>query len=154
MTRKRPLSLWAWVESQKMPLGCHQNNDPTGGRSLALPENQQECPPEPLRPSNDTDNACSLGLHFRWLEGSLESYISNWLDTQAMMPSNGRGHPHPLWTEITSVAEATRMDTGPDGRATRPGQKLSDGRGAGGKDISIVNLEVIARGLKYRFRGC
>src|SRR6516164_2290683 len=64
-----------------MRLGCHQNNDPTGGRSLALPENQRECPPEPLRPSSDTDNACSLGLHFRWLDGSLESYISKWLDT-------------------------------------------------------------------------
>jgi hypothetical protein len=29
----------------------------------------------------DTDNACSLGLHFRWLDGSPESYILKWLDT-------------------------------------------------------------------------
>src|SRR5215472_12414425 len=30
----------------------------------------------------DTDNGCSLGLHSRWLDGSVESYISKWLDTR------------------------------------------------------------------------
>ncbi len=49
---------------------------------------------------------------------------------QAMMPSHGRGYPHPLRTEITKVAKAARMDPDPDGGETRLGQKLSGGRGA------------------------
>ena len=32
--------LSTWVEKKKMRLGCHQINDQTWGRPLALPENQ------------------------------------------------------------------------------------------------------------------
>jgi quercetin dioxygenase-like cupin family protein len=57
-------------------------NDQTWARPLALPENQRKSSLKSVRPLKfDADNACSLGLHFRWLDGSPESYILKWLDT-------------------------------------------------------------------------
>jgi len=38
-----------------------------------------------------TDNACRLGLHFRRLDGSPESYILKWLDTR-VVAKNSIGH--------------------------------------------------------------
>jgi len=65
-----------------MRLGRHQINDQRWRRPLALPENQRKCLLEVgTTVEIDTDNACSLGLHFRWLDGSPESYILKWLDT-------------------------------------------------------------------------
>jgi len=65
-----------------MRLGRHQINDQRWRRPLALPENQRKCLLEVGTTLEiDTDNACSLGLHFRWLDGSPESYILKWLDT-------------------------------------------------------------------------
>ena len=39
---------------------------------------KRKCSLKPVRSLNDTDNACSLGLHFRWLDGSPESCILKW----------------------------------------------------------------------------
>jgi hypothetical protein len=60
-----------------MGLGCHQINDPTTTRKSTEILIEAGTTAE-----IDTDNACSLGLHFTWLDGSLESYISKWLDTE------------------------------------------------------------------------
>ena len=68
-----------------MRLGRHQINDQRWRRPLALPENQRKCLLEVgTTVEIDTDNACSLGLHFRWLDGSPESYILKWLDTRSL----------------------------------------------------------------------
>ena len=67
-----------------MRLGRHQINDQRWRRPLALPENQRKCLLEVgTTVEIDTDNARSLGLHFRWLDGSPESYILKWFDTEA-----------------------------------------------------------------------
>jgi len=63
-----------------MRLGCHQINDQTWGRPLALPENQRECSLKSVRPLTQTTHVAS-GYILDWLDGSPESYILKWVDT-------------------------------------------------------------------------
>ena len=80
------------------------------------------------------------------------------------MLKHGRGHSHPVWPEATQAANKARLDTGSDGRKTRPRQKLPGRRGAGQeeylsrqprnhrKGFRAVAFEAIGEDLSRRSR--
>jgi len=70
-----------WVENKKNASRMPPDQRSDMGATVSTTQNQRKCSLKAARPLNDTDNACSLGLHFGWLDGSPESYILKWLDT-------------------------------------------------------------------------